>query len=290
MERREFEAPARGGTLVGYVTGSGRPVLLAHGGPGLGYDHLDSLVEELASEFEVAYFQQRGLAPSCPHGEFTVAEAVGDVVSVLDHLGWQRAWFVGHSWGGHLGFHVAEAIPDRLHGVLAVDPLGAVGDGGADAFWSAIVARLPPEARARVEELDAKDMDGTSTPQEQEEEWDLIWPAYFADPGHVMPRPTLTQSAEAHVGLWDDLVALLPELEAGLGAIRTPVAVVAGAGSPMPADLAAARSVERIPGARLERVEGAGHFVWWERPGSVRDALLRMVQEHDDGTREAPPG
>ena len=277
MERHEFEAPARGGTIGGYVVGSGPRVILAHGGPGLGYDHLASLVDELASALEVGYYQQRGLAPSCPHGEFTVAEAVDDVVAVLDHLGWERAWFVGHSWSGHLGFHVAQAIPDRLHGVLAVDPLGAVGDGGADAFWAAIVARLPAEARARVEQLDAKDMDGSATQEEQDEEWDLIWPAYFADPGHVMPRPTLTMSSEAHVGLWDDLISLLPQLEAGLGAIRTPLAVVVGASSPMPADLAGGRSVERIPGARLERIEGAGHFVWWERPGSVRAALQRLV-------------
>jgi pimeloyl-ACP methyl ester carboxylesterase len=285
MERHEFEALARGGTLGGYVMGSGPRVVLAHGGPGLGYDHLRSLVEELASEFQVAYYQQRGLSPSCPHGEFTVAEAVDDVVAVLDHLGWDRAWFVGHSWGGHLGFHVAEAIPDRLHGVLALDPLGAVGDGGAGAFWSEIVSRLPAASRARVEELDAKEMDGTWTPEEQDEQWDLIWPAYFADAGHVMPRPTLTMSSEAHVGLWDDLTARLPELEAGLGAIRTPLAVLVGARSPMPADLAGLASVERVPGGWLERIEGAGHFVWWERPGCVRDALRRLIGENDKSPR-----
>lgn len=284
MERSDFEAPARGGTLGGYVVGSGRPVLLAHGGPGMGFDHLSSLVEELASEFQVAYFQQRGLPPSCPHGEFTIAEAIDDVVAVLDHLGWERAWFVGHSWGGHLGFHVAETIPDRLHGVLAIDPLGAVGDGGAAAFWTEMLARLPAEARPRVEELDAKDMDGTATPAEQDEEWDLVWPTYFADPRHVMPRPTLTMSSEAHVGLWDDLTKRLPELEAGLDRIRSPFGVVAGARSPMPDDLSG-RSVQRIPGAWLECVEGAGHFVWWERPGCVRDALRRLMAEHDKGPR-----
>jgi pimeloyl-ACP methyl ester carboxylesterase len=32
---------------------------------------------------------------------------------------------VGHSWGGHLALHLLLAHPDRLLGVVAVDPLGA---------------------------------------------------------------------------------------------------------------------------------------------------------------------
>ena len=277
MERTAFDAPTRGGALGGYVVGSGPPVVLAHGGPGLGYEHLSSLADELAVGFEVAAYQQRGLPPSVTHGEFTVDEGIADVTAVLDHLGWGKAWFVGHSWGGHLAFHVAEAIPDRLHGVLAVDPLGAVGDGGIDAFWGEMVARVPADQRARVEELDAKDMDGTATTQDQEEEWDLVWPCYFADRDNVMPRPPLPMSPEAHVGLWNDLKAHLPDLEAGLGRIRIPVGVVVGASSPMPAELAGARSAERIPGAWVQIVDGAGHFVWWEAPGSVRQALQRLV-------------
>lgn len=279
MDREGFDAPARGGTLGGFVSGSGHPVLLAHGGPGLGYDHLSSLVDELATDFRVAHYQQRGLPPSATEGEFTIDESIADVVSVLDHLGWEKAWFVGHSWGGHLGFHVAEAIPDRLHGVLAIDPLGAVGDGGAEAFWAEILARIPADRRARAEELDARDMDGTATPEEQVEEWDLIWPSYFADPSRVMARPDLTMSPEAHAGIWEDVKAQLPQLGAGLGRIRVPVGVLVGALSPMPPDLAGGRSAEGIPGAWLEIVEGAGHFMWWERPGSVRDALRRLVRE-----------
>jgi pimeloyl-ACP methyl ester carboxylesterase len=277
MERSGFEAPTVGGSLGGFVTGSGEPVLLAHGGPGLGYGHLTSLVDELAAGFRVAYYQQRGLPPSTTAGAFTVAEAVDDVVAVLDHLGWDRVWFVGHSWGGHLAFHVAEAIPDRLHGVLAVDPLGAVGDGATAAFGAEMFARVPADLRARAEELDAKDMDGTATPEEEAETWDLMWPAYFADAANIMPRPDLPMSPDAHVGLWKDLTATLPELEAGLGSIRVPVGVVVGARSPMPPDLAGVVTAQAIPGAWVELVEGAGHFPWWERPGSVRDALRRLT-------------
>ena len=279
MERTDFVASGTDGDLGGFVTGVGQPVLLAHGGPGLGYDHLSTLVEELAAGFRVAYYQQRGLPPSTTTGAFTIAEAVSDAVAVLDHLGWDRAWFVGHSWGGHLGFHVAEAIPDRLHGVLAVDPLGGVGDGAAEAFGAEMFARVPADRRARAEALDEKDMNGTATPEEEAETWDLVWPGYFGDPSHVMPRPEMTVSPEAHVGLWNDLKARLPDLESGLGDIRVPVGVVVGERSPKPPDRAGGATADAIPGAWVEVVDGAGHFVWWERPGSVLRALRRLADE-----------
>jgi pimeloyl-ACP methyl ester carboxylesterase len=274
MSRIDLTVPTPDGRhLGGWVAGDGPPVVLAHGGPGLGYEHLDSLAEELAQGYRVAFYQQRGLAPSTTEGDFTLAEAVSDVVAVLDHLGWERAWFVGHSWGGHLAFHVAQAIPDRLLGVVSVDPLGGVGDGAAEQFGAEMVARAPEAHRARIEELDAKDTDGTATPEDEAEEWDLIWPSYFADRAHVMPRPHMRSSMPAQAGLWGDLMERLPELEERLPGIRVPMVVVVGERSPMPPGEAGGATAERIPGARLVVVPDAGHFPWFEAPGCVRAAL-----------------
>ena len=64
-------------------------MLAIHGGPGMSYDYLDDAVTELAAHYRVATFQQRGLAPSVVNGEFTLAEAVADIVAVLD--GWGGA-------------------------------------------------------------------------------------------------------------------------------------------------------------------------------------------------------
>jgi len=102
--------------------GDGTPVLLVHGGPGLSYEYLDGLAAELGAGFRIAAFQQRGLAPSTLAGPFTIAQAIDDVIAVLDGLGWQQAVLVGHSWGGHLVLRVAATRADRLLGVLSVDP------------------------------------------------------------------------------------------------------------------------------------------------------------------------
>ena len=51
-----------------------------------------------------------------------------DALVVLDAFGIERAWVVGHSWGGHLALHLLTAHPDRLLGVVCVDPLPASPD------------------------------------------------------------------------------------------------------------------------------------------------------------------
>ena len=36
---------------------------------------------------------------------------------MLDAFGIERAWAIGHSWGGHLALHLLVTHPERLHGV-----------------------------------------------------------------------------------------------------------------------------------------------------------------------------
>jgi pimeloyl-ACP methyl ester carboxylesterase len=271
-----FSAEVPGGRLGGWTAGDGPPVLLLHGGPGMDYAYLDSLAEELGDGFTLAAYQQRGLAPSTDEGPFLVEREVADAQAVLDALGWERAWVLGHSWGGHLLLHLALAAPGRLHGALAVDPLGGVGDGGAEAFEAEMFSRTPEADRERAEELDERAMRGEGTPDDAVESMRIVWPAYFADREHTLAFPDLRVSVAAYSGLWDSLNAELPRLSAALATVAVPFGFVAGAGSPVPV-AAVAATARAIPGAWLEVVDGAGHFPWFERPGSVRAALERLV-------------
>ncbi len=253
-------------------------MLAIHGGPGMNYDYLDDAVVELAARYQVATFQQRGLTPSTVQGEFTVAEAVADIAAVLDGLGWDTAYLVGHSWGGHLVFHAAVGIPGRLAGVLSVDPLGAVGDGGLEAFAAEMLARVPEAARDRARALDEKDTAGEATAEEALEAFSLFWASYFADPPAAPPMPRIEFSQPANLGLWADLMTRLPELEASLGSIAVPCGVLVGALSPMPPS-AGTDSADRIPGAWSHVEPGAGHFVWHEAPGCLLAAMDRLATE-----------
>jgi len=273
-----FSTHDEGPLIGGRRAGSGPPVLLLHGGPGLGFEYLRDLAEELAQENDVAWYQQRGQEPSAVGVPYTVAADVEDARRVLDALGWEQAYVVGHSWGGHLALHVAEAMPERLLGVLAVDPLGSVGDGRWPEFDEEMFRRTPEEVRERARELDELSMAGKADDELALEGMRLVWPAYFADPEKAPPMPELRIASARSAEMLPSIEAELPALEAGLSSIRVPVGFVHGSRSPMPL-AASTDAAERIPGAWVEVVEGAGHFVWVEAPGAVRAALRRLTAD-----------
>lgn len=277
IEREAFAVEATGGALGGWIAGDGAPVLLVHGGPGLSYEYLDGLAAELGTGFRIAAFQQRGLEPSTLAGPFTIAQAIDDVLAVLDGLGWDQAVLVGHSWGGHLVLRTAAARADRLLGVLSVDPIGVVGDGGTAAFEAEMGARTPKAARVRARELDERAMTGEGTPEDALEGLEIMWPAYFADPENASPMPTIRLSVEAYSGLIGEMSDGLDEVAAALASGSVPYGVVAGAGSPIPWGQAARTTAELSPRAFLTVIPGAGHFPWLEVPGSVRTALQRLI-------------
>lgn len=265
MAGEGFVAAVAGGELRGWLEGAGPPVLALHGGPGLSFDYLDDMVHELSASYRVATYQQRGMEPSTTEGPFSVPQEVDDACAVLDALGWERAWVVGHSWGGHLVLHLAVRRPQRLLGALSVDPLGAVGDGGVGvmsermgAWLSAHGGEPPPDADA-VERLRR------------------VWPAYFADPDAAPPMPAIRSAPEAAAGVWESITEEMPALAAKLGEVDVPVGFVAGSASPLSVGAGAGPTADAMPGSWLEVVEGAGHFPWVEKPGCVRAGLDRLV-------------
>lgn len=262
--------------IAGLRDGSGPPVLLLHGGPGLGFDYLRDLADELATENDVAWYQQRGLAPSAVSGPYSVAIDVDDARRVLDALGWDKAWVVGHSWGGHLAIHVAAALPERLFGALSVDPLGSVGDGRWPEFDEEMYRRTPAEARERARQLDELLTEGAGDDALALEQMRIVWPAYFADPEQAPPMPELRMASERSAQMGVSILAELPRLEAALPGIQVPVGFVHGSRSPMPVE-ASSDAADRIPGAWVDVVDGAGHFIWVEAPGAVRSSLRRLT-------------
>jgi pimeloyl-ACP methyl ester carboxylesterase len=274
--REVFTVAVPGGSLGGWLDGGGPPVLLLHGGPGLSFEYLDELGDELASEFRVAVYQQRGLEPSTLSGPFTIAQALDDAIAVLDGLEWKRVLVVGHSWGGQLALRLVAAHPDRLLGALAVDPLGVVGDGGMAAFGAEILARTPAKDRERHRELDDRAPDGEVTTADFLESLRLLWPAYFGDPEAVPPMPPMRASVEAYSGIVNEVTADSDRLAAALVATEVPYGVIAGGASPIPWGQAARATAELSPRAFLKVVPAAGHFVWLEEPGCVRAALKRL--------------
>jgi pimeloyl-ACP methyl ester carboxylesterase len=262
-----------GGLISGWRAGSGEPVLILHGGPGLS-DYTTSLADELVDGFTVYRYQQRGLAPSTLDGPFTIETHIADAIAVLDAIDAPQMFLIGHSWGGHLAMHMAAHHPDRLLGLVVVDPLGVVGDGGESDMVRIMMERTTPEAAARSAELDERAMRGEGTPGDAMEALSLVWPAYFARPQEAPPMPQMEMSLVCYSETWESIHRELSRQTLGplLGRFQAPTVFVLGAESPIPPRHGVA-SAALIPGARTDILDGCGHFPWLERPGVIRAAL-----------------
>lgn len=272
--------PTPEGELRGLrYAGEGPQAVLLHGGPCITGTYLEPLVPHLTGSFRQLLYQQRGLPPSTVGGPYTVEANVADLAAVIDAAAGGRAWIVGHSWGGHLALHALVAIPERIAGAVIIDPLGAQFDVMPE-FGERLRAPLTEAQRARVDELEAREEAGTATSEESMESFRIVWPSYFADPAEAPPMPDMEMAVEAFTATFASIAehAEAGTLTRGLPEVppEIPVLFIHGAESPMPVR-ATTDTAALIPHARVDLVEGAGHFVWAERPDGVRDAVRAFL-------------
>jgi proline iminopeptidase len=278
MTERTLAVSVPGGELIGVRSGTGRPLLVLHGGPGMN-DYSDWFAAELAG-WDAFRYTQRGVAPSVAQGPFTIEQHVFDALAVLDQHDVAAATVLGHSWGGYLAMQLAARAPGRVNALVLADALGAVGDGGLAGFGAELEARATPEALARIAELD--ELSTTSKEQEAaralEYFW-LEWPGYFAVPGDAPPVPeTVRVSPEGFEQTSASIAEAVArgDLPGLLSGFTGPVEVLAGERSPLPRQ-AAESTAAVFPDARLTIVPGAGHQVWHEAPGCMAAALTRVA-------------
>jgi esterase len=110
------------------------PILLMHGANYFdSYDWI-GVAEALASDREVASFDNRGFGESgwSPSKDYSVDANMGDILAVMAELKWERPIVVGHSASGRLAISFAANFLDKISRLVVVDSaLGREEGGGA---------------------------------------------------------------------------------------------------------------------------------------------------------------
>lgn len=276
--------PAHGVRLHVAQAGQGSPVLLLHGFP----DHWrlwQPMMQALAPEHRVMAPDLRGinLSDKPPEvSDYAIEHLVGDVLSLIDHLG-GRCALVGHDWGGLLAWTVAAMHPakvSRLAVFNAPHPCRfaqQLKSSPAQREASAYAQRLcQPGAEQRLaandfELLWAVRGDGRRGPS-----WDaerLASVQAWSQPGALTAALHWYRALNLDAALGPQGVASVPDLGHASGVVNVPTLLVWGERDGSFPVACLDGLAPWVPDLHIHREAEGGHWLLEERPALIA-ALL----------------
>jgi pimeloyl-ACP methyl ester carboxylesterase len=224
-----------------------------------------------ARGWQLVAYARPGYSGSTRHEGRSVADAAGDVATVLDAFGLARFATVGWSGGGPHALACAALLPDRcaaaasLAGVAPFDADGldfvaGMGDENVHEFGAA--ARSRAELEALLEEWTAG-FSGVTGEQISASLGDLVdevdRAALTGDFAEAMARLIRRSLSTGSAGWLDDDLAFVKPWGFDLGAISVPVYVWQGAQDRMVPFAHGEWLAAHIPGARARLFDDEGH-------------------------------
>lgn len=282
--------PIRDVSLFVKVMGHGDPLLLMHGGPGLDHSTLSSL-EPLADRFTLVFYDHRANGRSTgAAGSMTWENLTADAEALRRTLGFDRWAVLGHSFGGLVALEYALRYPERLSRLLLLDTCG-------DARW---VQQNGPQILARrgygaaAVQAARRFFNGRLTPAEVRPLVMKFLGAYFYHIGLLdLPRAAakgfrIRMRPRAHVFGFRHLYTGWSVMDR-LHEVEMPVLVMAGRHDFLSPSEHLAILADRLPDARLEIIERAGHNPHDERQAEVVEIIRGFLGTADAEARRRAP-
>lgn len=273
-----------GATLWTSRRGSGPPLVLLHGGPGL-WDYLGPVAEMVDDLATVYRYDQRACGRSSGGPPFTLEAAIADLEALREYWGHERWVVLGHSWGATVGLAYCLAHPERAQALIYMSGTG-IYTGWRDEFHRNAAALMPPEAQERLNSLGAQMANAQSDELAAltREYCIQAWSVEMQDRerSHELAESALIEGAQINWELNRELSkdgrraiedSSIPER---LATLNVPTLVLHGEADARPA-WAGHRVAEAIPGARYVGLPGVGHFTWLDGPELLREEARRFL-------------
>lgn len=259
-------------------TGSGTPVILAHGGPGFNSYYLKPL-EAIGSDRVVVRYDQLGGGKSDRMTDtalFNIAHFVRELDSLRASLGYEKVHLVGHSWGTILVYEYYRAHPEHVASLVLAS---AVMDIPAyEKRARSLVATLSDSAQRAIKDGEAAKKYDTPAYQNAINE-------FFGK--YVFRHPVEADLDSTFKGVNEGIYNYMQgpseftitgtlkkyDVRSGLKDIKVPTLYTVGefdeVGPALIRSFAAA-----TPGATAEVIPGAAHLTTWDNP----EAMLKVVR------------
>lgn len=273
--------PIRDVNLFVKVMGQGTPLVLMHGGPGL--DHTSLLpLRPCANQFTLIFYDQRcnGRSVGAPVTSMTFENLTADADALRQKLGFDRWAVLGHSFGGNVALEYALRYPQSLSHLIIMDTV-------ADVRW---VQQVAPEIIAKrgysptAVQAVRRFFNGQITPGEVPSTVMKFFTAYFyrinllSMAHETLIGPRQIMRPEASVFGASQVVTGWTVMDR-LDEIKAPTLVMAGRHDFLSPAEHLAIVADRLPDARLEIIERAGHNPQMEQAAQVNEIIKSFLTE-----------
>ena len=255
------------------------PVLVMIHGTSASLHTWEPLRERLDGEFRMLAYDQPGHGLTGPHpdGLYTYAGMEDGLEAALDAHGIGRAVLVGNSMGGWIAWRAALAMPDRVAGLVLIDPSGMPTEEEAEgnlafrlagnSVGRAVLRHVTPRRMVESSLRESVSREAIVTDEAVDRYWRLT-----RRPGN---REAMT----------DMFATEREDLSGRLGEIAVPTLVLWGEEDALIPASSGARFRDAIPGAELVVYPGVGHLPMEETPDAVADDVRAFLDRVDAAPR-----
>lgn len=243
--------------------GIGYPIIFLHAFP-LNRSMWEGQIKALLTEqrFRLVALDWRGFGESeVPAGEvMTMEEMADDVAGLMDMLGMQEAILCGLSMGGYVAFAFLRKYPQRVKGLILADTRPGVDTEEGKANRARVAQLAMSEGADAIAQLQIPNLLAPSTRQQTPE---------------IEARVRRLIAAASPMGIAAVSRGMAQRQDATelLATISCPTLVIVGSEDCLTTPQVAREYAERIPGARMVVIQGAGHLSNLEQPGAFLQAL-----------------
>lgn len=281
--QRKALIESSGSKLYYRTFGSGAPLLIINGGPGMNSDGFVTLAKALSKNRQTIIYDQRGTGRSTVKKidttTITMQLMVQDLENLRKSLGYEKWAILGHSFGGMLASYYATLFPQRITSLILSS------SGGIDlGLLSYVGARLQAN-------LSAKEADSLSYWNGQIQLGDTSYyarlqRAKFLAPAYVYNKQNIPIVAERLTRsnsklnslVWQNLQRIGFNCSSGLSSFSQPVLIIQGRQDII--EEATARKAEKaFKNATVILLDRCRHYGWLDRPDEYYPAIENFLRD-----------
>lgn len=261
--------------------GSGDPILIINGGPGMDSEGFASLATKLSKKHQTIIYDQRGTGKSdvgtIDQQSMTLNKMVYDMEVIRKQLNFTEWIIMGHSFGGMLASYYTSKHPNQVKGLILSS------SGGADLSLLNdlnIRSALTPKQRDSLVYWTRKINNGDTSRNASLKRGKYLAPAYLYNDDFIDDiAERLTHGNMTINGLiWQDMRRMNFDCKHELKTFKKPVLILQGEH-----DIIGKDSAENLNAlfeqSKLKFISKSAHYGWLENPTEYFSAINQFLGE-----------